>query len=162
MRIAICPGSYDPVTKGHVHIIERGFRLFDRVIVVVMVNQTKTASFTMEERVKMMRLSIAHLHNVKVDAYDGLVSEYARYHNACALIKGLRAVSDFEYEFQMAQINKRLNPDLETVFINADSNYTYLSSSMVKEIARSGADLSGFVPTSVEEFIKGRLIQKVG
>jgi len=154
MRIAVCPGSYDPVTKGHINIIERCSRLFDKVIVVVMVNHAKTTSFSKEQRVQMLTMSIRKLYNVEVDAYDGLVAEYARLRGASALVKGLRAMSDFEYEFQMAQVNKSLNPQLETLFINADAQYTFCSSSTVKEIARVGANISGFVPEEVHEIVQ--------
>ncbi len=160
MRIAICPGSYDPVTNGHLNIIERCSGLFDRVIVVALVNAKKTYAFSQEERVDMLRRVTAHLPNVEVDADSGLVAEYARKRGACALVKGLRAVTDFEYEFQMALINKKLNPGLETVFITTDAQFMYLSSSAVREIASYGQDLAGFVPPQLACEITKRLYKE--
>lgn len=157
MRVALCPGSYDPPTKGHLNIIRRSAKLFDRVIVVVMLNPDKKTAFSLEERVNMLRTSIQGLNNVEVDAFDGLVAEYARAKGACALIKGLRAVTDFEYEFQMALINQKLNPELETIFINTDARYMYLSSSAVREVASFGGDISDFVPAAIENSIMRRL-----
>jgi len=135
MKIAICPGSFDPVTKGHVNIIERCSRLFHKVIVVVMVNHAKTTSFTMEERVQMLALSTQKLRNVEIDAYEGLVSEYDRRQGASVLVKGLRAMSDFKYEFQMAQINKSLNPHLETLFISGRTVYIFLFKCCARDCA---------------------------
>ncbi|MDL2293913.1 pantetheine-phosphate adenylyltransferase [Ruminococcaceae bacterium OttesenSCG-928-D13] len=157
MRIALCPGSYDPVTWGHLNIIQRCAGLFDKVIVVALVNSEKTYAFSSAERVEMLERVTADLDNVEVDQYGGLVAEYAREHGACALVKGLRAVTDFEYEFQMALINKKLMPDLESVFITTDARFMYLSSSAVKEVARFGGDLSDFVPMELERMILDRL-----
>lgn len=157
MRIAICPGSYDPVTYGHVNIIERACTLFDKVIVAVMINPDKQYSFNAEERSEMLHLVTGHLPNVEVDVNVGLVADYAREKDACALVKGLRAVSDFEYEFQMALTNKKLNPKLETVFINTAAQFMYLSSSTVREVARFGGDISDFVPPALEPMIRQRL-----
>ncbi len=156
-KIALCPGSYDPVTFGHLNIIERSAGLFDRVIVVVLINAQKAYAFNSRERVQMLREVTQGLPNVEVAHYDGLVAEYAQMRGACALVKGLRAVTDFEYEFQMALINKKLNPALETVFINTDQRYMYLSSSAVREVARYGGDISGFVPEALQQRIQGRL-----
>ena len=156
-RIALCPGSYDPLTLGHLNIIERGAGLFDKVIVVVLINPQKSYAFSAEERAEMLRKVTSHIPNVEVASYNGLVAEYARQRRACALIKGLRAVTDFEYEFQMALINKKLNADLETVFINSDQRYTFLSSSAVREVARFGGSISDFVPHQVQEQIRDRL-----
>lgn len=156
MRIAICPGSYDPVTFGHMNIIERSAGLFDKVIVAIMVNAAKHSYFTHEERVQMVREVTGHIPNVEVLAYRGLVAELAREKEACALVKGLRAVTDFEYEFQMALINKKLNPELETMFITTDAKFMYLSSSSVREIASFGGDLKDFVPACIEERIHQR------
>ena len=156
MRIAICPGSYDPVTNGHLNIIERCSGLFDKVIVVALINAEKTYAFSREERVDMLRRVTGHLPNVEVDADDGLVADYAQRKGACALVKGLRAVTDFEYEFQMALINKKLNPELETVFITTDAEFMYLSSSAVREIASYGRDLADFVPPQLEKEITER------
>lgn len=161
MRIAICPGSYDPVTKGHVNIIERSAKLFDKVIVVVMVNVEKKASFNVEERVEMLKLVTRDIPNVEVEFHAGLVAKYAMEKGACALVKGLRAVTDFEYEFQMALINKKLNPQLETMFITTDAKFMYLSSSSAREVARFGGDLSDFVPPVIEKMIYKRLYQPV-
>ncbi len=157
MRIALCPGSYDPVTKGHVNIIERTAGLFDKVIVVVMINAEKRTAFRLEERVEMLKAATAGIENVEVASFSGLVADYARQRGACALVKGLRAVTDFEYEFQMALINSKLNEDLETVFITTDASFMYLSSSAVREVARFGGDISEFVPPEVEEMIMRRL-----
>ncbi len=157
MKIAICPGSYDPVTKGHISIIKRCAGIFDKVIVTVLINANKKYSFSSEERVQMLRTVVADIPNVEVDAYGGLVAEYARQKGACALVKGLRAVTDFENEFQMALINKKLNPELETMFLITDSEYMYLSSSAVREVASFGGELSDFVPKEVEQTIIERL-----
>lgn len=162
MRIALCPGSYDPVTWGHLNIIQRCAGLFDKVIVVVLINAAKTYSFSAAERVDMLEQVTADLPNVEVDQYGGLVAEYAKTRGACALVKGLRAVTDFEYEFQMALINKKLMPELESVFITTDARFMYLSSSAVKEVARFGGDLSDFVPPQLEKTILDRLAPKAG
>lgn len=157
MRIAVCPGSYDPVTFGHINIIERCSALFDKVIVVALTNTGKQYSFTQQERVEMLKIATKDIANVEIDADDGLVAEYARQKGAIALVKGLRAVTDFEYEFQMALINKKLNPELETMFITTDAKFMYLSSSAVREVARYGGDLSDFVPSELIPLISGRL-----
>lgn len=157
MRIAICPGSYDPVTNGHINIIERSCRLFDKVIVVVLVNPDKQTVFSRDERVELLKMALGDRPNVEVDTCECLVAEYAHRRGACALVKGLRAVSDFEYEFQMALINKKLNRELETVFITTDMNYMYLSSSAVRELARYGRPLDGFVPSVIEPILHRRL-----
>ncbi len=157
MRIAICPGSYDPVTCGHIKIIERAGRLFDKVIVVVLVNQAKQTVFSRQERVELLKTALKGMANVEVDHCDRLVAEYAHDKGACALVKGLRAVSDFEYEFQMALVNKKLNNELETVFITTEADNMFLSSSMVRELARYGRPLEGFVPKEIEAEIHKRL-----
>ena len=157
---AICPGSFDPVTLGHIDIIKRACSTFESVIVVVMYNSAKTASFTAEERVAMIKKSTADIPNVSVEAYDGLLADYAREKNAKAIVKGLRAVSDFEYEFQMALTNKKLNPDAETVFFTTRAENMYLSSSVVREVARMGGDISDFVPECVKQEIIERLSKK--
>ena len=157
-RTAICPGSFDPITYGHIDIIQRAAVMFDKIIVVVMKNANKSAgSFTVEERKSFIEKTVGSIPNVEVDVYDGLLAEYARQKNACAIIKGLRAVSDFEYEFQMALTNKKLNPELETVFLTTSAENMYLSSSMVKQIASMGGDISHFVPESILEDISNRL-----
>lgn len=156
MRIAICPGSFDPVTLGHLDIIERAAYLFDQVIVLVMSNKSKKNSlFTIEERIELIERSIK-FDNVKVDTYDGLLVNYAKEKGATAIVKGLRAMSDFEYEFQQALTNKSLNPNVETVFLTTEGKNMYLSSSMVKEVCKLGGDISSFVPAEIAEDINKR------
>lgn len=161
MRTALCPGSFDPITKGHLDIILRASRLFDRVVVLVSVNPDKRTAFSAEERVELIRAVTGDLANVEVDAYQGLLVDYARQVGATASIRGLRAVSDFEYEFQMALANKKLDPQLETIFLNTNSKYMYLSSSLVKQIAAFGGDIDDFVPQAIIEPIKQRLSKGV-
>lgn len=151
MRIAICPGSFDPVTKGHVDILVRSSKLFDKVIAVVMVNPNKTPTFTKDERVEFIKKATKHIPNIEVDSYLGLVADYAREKNAHTLIKGLRAVTDFEYEFQQALTNKKLNPELETLFMVTNQEYMYLSSTIVRQIAGFGGKIEQFVPERIEE-----------
>ena len=157
--IAICPGSFDPVTKGHLDIITRSSKMFEKVIVVVMSNAKKinSTSFTIEERIDMIRRATAELPNVEVDHSEGLLAEYAAKQGAAAIVKGLRAVTDFEYEFQMALANKKLNPDVETIFLTTSAENMYLSSSMVKQIASMGGDISDFVPEAIHSDILKRL-----
>lgn len=157
--IAICPGSFDPVTKGHLDIITRSSKMFDKVVVVVMSNAKKinSTSFTIEERMEMIRRSVADLPNVEVDHSEGLLADYAAKKNASAIVKGLRAVTDFEYEFQMALANKKMNPEVETVFLTTSAENMYLSSSMVKQIASMGGDISDFVPEVIHQDIISRL-----
>ena len=158
MRIAVCPGSFDPVTKGHLDIVTRASKLFDRVIVLVVINAAKTPSFTPEERVAMIREVIGDdLPNVEVDTFSGLLADYVRNVGAVAIVKGLRAVSDFEYEFQMALTNKKLAPDVETLFMTTRSEYMYLSSSMVKQVAMFGGDISEDIPACILEDVKKRI-----
>ncbi len=155
MRTAICPGSFDPITLGHLNIIERAAQIFDRVVVCVAANTAKTAPmFTVEEKVEMVRRVIAPYPNVTVEVNSGLLAEFARRYEGSVLIKGLRAASDFDYEFQMDLINKRINPELETMFLTADQRYTFLSSSIVREMAHYGGELSGLVPEEIVAFIK--------
>lgn len=150
MRRAIYPGSFDPVTLGHLDIIKRASAIFDELVVCVSVNSAKDGGlFSPEERVELIRKTVAKLPNVEVDHSCELVAEYAKAKKACTLIKGLRAVSDYEYELQMALINARLNPRLETMFIPSSAKYTYISSSVVKELASYGADLTDFVPREI-------------
>ena len=157
MRLAICPGSFDPVTNGHLDVIQRASRLFDKVVVLVAVNSGKHGMFTAEERCELLRRVTTHLPNVEVAAYDGLLADYARERQAAAIVKGLRAVSDFEYEFQMALTNRKLNDEVETVFLTTSTEYMYLSSSLVKEIARLGGDITEFVPPGVVEDILNKI-----
>ncbi len=151
MTTAICPGSFDPVTLGHMDIIRRASHLFDRVIVVVMPNQTKSPLFSQVERIELLNRAIQDegLPNVAVDCYDGLLADYVSMRQADAIVKGLRAMSDFEYEFQMALTNRRLNPRAETVFLTTTAEHMYLSSSLVKQVANYGGDISDFVPACI-------------
>ena len=151
MKTAIYPGSFDPITLGHLNIIKRAAVCFDKLIVCVMVNSEKVnrGLFTPEERVELIRRVVAKLPNVEADCSSTLIAEYARQKRACTLVKGLRAVSDYENELQMALINRKLNPRLETMFLPSSAKYTYVSSSMVKEMARYGAELSDFVPRQI-------------
>ena len=155
MRTAICPGSFDPITLGHLNIIRRASNIFDKVVVCVMLNSTKKdPMFTVEEKIEMVRRAVAKYPNVEVETASGLLAEYAKKHEGAVLIKGLRAASDFDYEFQMDMINKKINPDLETMFLTADQKYTFLSSTIVREMARYGADLKGLVPDELIGFIE--------
>ena len=157
-RIALCPGSFDPITNGHLDIIRRAASLFDEVIVLVMINFSKTTTaFSVEERVDMARRATAEFPNVRVDSYDGLLADYARRVHACTVVKGLRAVSDFEYEFQMALTNKKLYPELETLFLTTGLQYMYLSSSIVRQVAALGGDISEFVCPQIQQEILQRL-----
>ena len=151
MKTAIYPGSFDPITLGHLNIIKRAAVCFDKLIVCVMVNSEKVnrGLFTPEERVELIRRVVAKLPNVEADCSSTLIAEYARQKRACTLVKGVRAVSDYENELQMALINRKLNPRLETMFLPSSAKYTYVSSSMVKEMARYGAELSDFVPREI-------------
>lgn len=158
MRIAICPGSFDPVTLGHLDIISRACKIFDKVIVAVSINMEKKFSFTNEERVQLLRQAAAEAGlNVEIDSVDGLLASYAKEKGATAVIKGLRAMTDFEYEFQMALTNKKLNPDLETMFLATSAENMFLSSSMVKQVAGLGGDISHFVPACISQTIIERL-----
>lgn len=156
-EIAIYPGSFDPITLGHLDIIHRAAKLFDKLIVVVMVNPSKHCSFSPSERVELIKKCIGDLDNVNVEFSDGLLAEYAKEKNAGAIIKGLRALSDFEYEFQMALTNSKLNPEVETLFLTTKAENMYLSSSMVRQIASMGGDISGFVPDIIHKQIINRL-----
>ncbi len=160
MKIAICPGSFDPITVGHLDIIHRAALLFDEVIVLVVINPDKTPSFSVDERMELIKKATKDIKNVKIDSFGGLLADYAKENNACAIVKGLRAVSDFEYEFQMALTNRKLNPSMETVFLNTSAENMYLSSSMVKQIARFGGDISSFVPDEILNDVKSRLCKK--
>lgn len=157
VKRVICPGSFDPVTRGHIDIINRASKMFDHVIVAVLVNSKKRPVFTIDERIKFIENSTKHLDNVEVVGFEGMLAEYAKERNAMAIIKGLRAVSDFEYEFQMALANKQLNPDLETIFLTANQKYMYLSSSIVREIASLGGEIDRFVPEGLSEKISKKL-----
>ena len=156
-KIAICPGSFDPVTVGHLDIITRATKLFDEVVVVVMNNKAKNPLFSADERVEMIKKVTANMDTVRVEKSDGLLADYAREKNATAVVKGLRAVSDFEYEFQMALTNKKLNPDLDTVFLTTSAENMYLSSSLVRQVGAMGGDISEFVPNEIKDEILARL-----
>lgn len=158
MKTVIYPGSFDPITNGHLSVIKRAAKLFDEVIVVVMINHKKPVGcFSYNERMELIRRCTADMPNVKVDYYDGLLAEYAKIKNATAIVKGLRAVSDFEDEFQQALVNKKLNEEVETVFLAASSEHMFLSSSMIKQICQLGGDITPFVPGE----IKNEVIEKL-
>jgi pantetheine-phosphate adenylyltransferase len=152
--IAIYPGSFDPLTNGHVDIIERGSRLFDRIVVAILLNMEKAPLFTVPERVDIAREVFAGNPNVEVDTFDGLLVDYARRKRASVLVRGLRAISDFEYEMQMALMNRHLNPDVETVFMMPAEPYTYVSSRLVKEVVALGGSVNKLVPTLVESRLR--------
>ena len=156
-QTVICPGSFDPVTLGHLDIITRAAKMFDRVVVAVLVNSSKTPTFSTEERIELLREAVKGLDNVEIVSFDGLLAEYCKNSGIRTIVKGLRAVSDFEYEFQMALANKKLNPELETMFLTADADSTFLSSSMVREIGSMGGDISNFVPACVHDRIVAKL-----
>ena len=163
MKNAIYPGSFDPVTVGHLNIIRRAAEIFDKLTVCVMVNAGKNPMFSLEERVELIRRVTRDLPNVEVDFSGELLAEYARKKGKSVIVKGLRAGSDFENEFQMAMINHKLNPDLDTMFLTAEHQYTYLSSSMVKELGRYGADLSDFLPPEIiPDFLRRIQEQNLG
>ena len=162
MSIAIYPGSFDPVTLGHLNIIKRAAACFDKLIVCVMVNSKKTGMFIPEERVELLKKSTARFPNVEVDFSDELLAAYAKRRRAKVVVKGLRAVSDFEQEVQMAVINRHLNPKLETMFLASSEKYTYLSSTIVKEMARYGTDLTGLVPREIVDDVNRRMREMEG
>ncbi len=150
-KLAICPGSFDPITNGHLDIISRGANIFDEVIVAIFNNQSKSPLFSIEERVSLIQQSVNHLPNVTVDLSEGLLIEYAKEKEAKVILRGLRAVSDFEYEMQITSMNKRLETDIETFFMMTNNQYSFLSSSIVKEVAKYKGNINGLVPTVVEE-----------
>lgn len=156
-RTVICPGSFDPVTLGHIDIITRAASMFDKVIVAVLVNSSKNPSFTIDERIGLLRKALNGIENVEVKSFNGLLADYAKETGATAVVKGLRAMSDFEYEFQMSLTNNKLNPDLETIFLTSRAEYMFLSSSMVKQVAIFGGDITYFVPECIHDEIKKRL-----
>lgn len=160
MKIAIYPGSFDPITSGHLNIIQRAANIFDKLIVCVMVNSSKSPMFTQQERVDMIRSVVQDIPNVEVEASDELLAEYARRKGSCVIVKGLRAGSDFENEFQMALINHKINPDLDTMFLTSEHQYMYLSSSTVKELGAYDVDLSDFLPQPVIPVFKKRIADK--
>jgi pantetheine-phosphate adenylyltransferase len=160
MSTVIYPGSFDPLTCGHMDIIERSVRLFDRVTVAILTNPQKTPLFTAEERREIIQeIVTGRFQNVDIDIFNGLLVDYAKRKNAKAIIRGIRAVTDYEYEFQMALMNRRLEPQIETVFMMPAENFSFLSSSIVKEVARLGGSVTGLVPESVEQRLKERFKQ---
>ena len=160
MKIAVYPGSFDPATNGHIDIIKRSGALFDRVIVAVLSNPSKNPIFSVEERVDILKRTCGDIKNVEIDSFSGLLIDYCKSKNANVIVKGLRAVSDFEYELQMAHMNKKLSQEIETVFIMTSSRYSYLSSSLVKEVAQFGGCIRGLVPEIIEKEIYERLNSK--
>lgn len=159
MRKAVCPGSFDPVTKGHLDIVSRAATLFDEVTVAVLINKKKSSLFTVDERIEMLKKETAHLDNVKVESFHGLLVDFCRERDIKAIVKGLRAISDFDYELQMAQMNHRLT-EVETLFVSTNPLYSYLSSSLVKEVATYGGDVSGLVPDDVLTQLLEKLAQQ--
>lgn len=159
-KIAVCPGSFDPITFGHLDIIKRASTLFDKVIVLISVNSAKKPSFSLYERMMMIERNTGQFDNVVIDILDGLLADYVKDVGAIAIVKGLRAVSDFEYEFQMALANKKLYSGAETVFLTTSAENMYLSSSVVKQIVEYGGNISPFVPENVLEFIQSRLVKE--
>ena len=157
MRTAIYPGSFDPLTNGHLDVIQRATKLFDRVIVAIALNESKNPLFTLDERLALMKPAISRMRNVKADVFEGLLVEYAAKQKAQAIVRGLRAVSDFEFEFQMALMNRKLAKNIETIFMMPKETYTFISSRIVKEIARLGGDVSPFVPPHVVAALKKKL-----
>lgn len=156
MKIAIYPGSFDPITKGHLDILKTGAEIFDKVIIAVARNSEKKGFLTVDERVKLIKESIKDIQNAEVDSFEGLTIEYAKKHDAKVLIRGLRAVSDFEYELQLSQANSALYSDIKTVFLTTKPKYNFISSSTIKEIYLNNGDISKFVPEPVFEYLKMR------
>ncbi len=161
MRVAVCPGSFDPVTYGHLDVFDRAAAIADEVVVAVLVNKNKASLFTVEERIEMLREVVADRPNVRVDSFHGLLVDYCRTHGIKAIVKGLRAVTDFDYELQMAQMNYRL-ADVETIFISTNPLYSYLSSSLVKEVATYGGDVSGLLPDLVLDRLNAKIAARSG
>lgn len=159
-RICVYPGSFDPVTNGHVDIISRAAKIFPEVVVAILINPAKAGKFTVEKRMELIRRACAHLPNVRVEHFDGLLVDYMHKTGASVVVRGLRAVSDFENEFQMAQVNHQMAPDVETLFMMTSPECAYLSSSVVREIARFGGDISVFVPACILEDVQAALKEK--
>jgi pantetheine-phosphate adenylyltransferase len=159
-RVAIYPGSFDPVTNGHIDIVERGLRIFDKIVVAILHNPNKKALFTIEERMEMLQDCLKEFSNVEVDTFDGLLVDYACKRNAQAILRGLRALSDFDYEFQMALMNRRLNREIQTVFLMTGLRWIFTSSSIIREAARFGGNVNGMVPPLVSKKLKERFSRK--
>lgn len=160
MKTAIIPGSFDPITLGHLNIVRRAAQIFDRVVVCVMKNSAKNYMFTTDERVELVRRVVSRFDNVEVATTNMLLAEYAKQYEGAVIVKGLRAVSDFDYEFQIALINKKMNPELDTLFLTSSEKYTFLSSTVVKEMAAYGADLSELAPSEIIDDIIERTNQR--
>jgi len=160
MSIAVYPGSFDPITLGHLNIIKRAARIFDKVIVCVMVNSAKHPMFSLEERVELIRKTVSNFKNVEVEGWDDLLIKFAKEKGANVIVKGLRAVSDFDSEFQMALINRKIDPAVDTLFLASSEKYTYLSSTVVKEMAKYGTDLREFVPREIVDDILNKLVKR--
>lgn len=156
---AVYPGSFDPITYGHIDIIQRGTPIFDQITVAVLINPAKKSLFSIEERIDLIKEATQHIPNVQVESFEGLLVDYMRHNKANVIIKGLRAVSDFEYELQMASINRRLNSDIETFFMMTSNNYSFLSSSIVKDVAQHDGDVSELVPPVVVKALKAKYAQ---
>ncbi|MBY5994088.1 pantetheine-phosphate adenylyltransferase [Ferrimonas balearica] len=159
-QTAIYPGTFDPITNGHLDLVQRASRMFDRVIVGIAASSSKRPLFTLEERVELVQAVVAKMENVEVVGFSGLLVDFAKAHNARVLIRGLRAVSDFEYEFQLANMNRRLHPDLESVFLTPSEENSFISSSLVKEVALHGGDVSGFLPAQVQRALQDALARR--
>ncbi len=157
MRIGVCPGSFDPVTNGHLDIFSRASKMFDVIIVAVFHNPNKKPLFTMEERVEMLNMATNDIPNIKVDSFSGLLNDYVRRQNSSFIVRGLRALSDFEYEFQRALLIKKIDPAMETIFMMSSNEYSFISSSGIKELAKFGGPITGLVPVCLEE----RIIQRI-
>ena len=157
MHTALCPGSYDPPTNGHIDVIERAARYFDSVVVAVIANPSKQPLFSLEERKDLLADALSHVNNIEIASFDGLLVDFAKARELTIVVKGLRAISDFEYELQMAQMNATLLPGMDTLFINSNPSWAFLSSSLVKEVARYGGDVEGLVPPGVAKALADRL-----
>ena len=160
MRTAVYPGSFDPITNGHLDVIQRAARLFDRVIVAVAINDSKTPLFTMAHRKELTAKAVEHIKNVEVDTFTGLLMHYVVSKGGTAVIRGLRAVSDFEFEFQLALMNRKLNEQIETIFMMPKETYTFISSRMIKEVAMLGGDVTSFVPAHVESALREKFAKR--
>lgn len=160
MKIAVYPGSFDPITLGHLNIIKRAARIFDKLYVVVMKNSDKNPLFTREERVELIRRTVVNFPNIEAETSDGLLVKYCREKGATVIVKGLRAVSDFDWEFQMALANRKIDPAIDTLFLASSEKYTYLSSTVVKEMAKYGADLREFLPREIIDDIIAKVVSK--
>ncbi len=161
-RIAIYPGSFDPVTNGHIDIAKRGLKLFDKIIVAILHNPAKSSLFSVEERMEMLKISMQHLSNIEIDTFDGLLVDYAARRGARAILRGMRAVSDFEYEFQLALMNRKLNREIQTVFLMTGLRWIFTSSSIIKEAVRFGGNIEDMVPPIVNERIKRKFNPPAG